>query len=117
MSKCTRIPIFGGVNLHFKRNEMSKCTRKPIFGGVNLHFKRNEIKCSNVQESQFLVKTIYILRKIKSNVQMYKNPNFLVESIYILGEMKSNVQMYKNPNFFGGVNLHFRRNQYWVTIS
>ena len=73
---------------------MSKCTRIPIFGEVNIHFKRNEIKCPNVQENQFLV-----------------------ESIYILGEMKSNVQMYKNPNFFGGVNLHFRRNQYWVTIS
>jgi len=34
---------------------MSKCTRIPIFGGVNLHFRRNEIKCPNVQESQFLV--------------------------------------------------------------
>ena len=78
MSKCTRIPIFGEDNLHFKEklNQMSKCTRIPIFGGVNLHFKRNKIKCPNVQESQFLVKSIYILRGMKSNVQMYKKTNF-----------------------------------------
>ena len=84
---------------------MSKCTRKPIFGGVNLHFKRNEIKCPNVQESQFLVKTIYILRKIKSNVQMYKNPNFLVESIYILVEMKCPIVQV--PQFLVGPNYIF----------
>ena len=56
---------------------MSNCTKIPIFGGANLHFKRNEIKCPNVQESQFSVEPIYILRGIKSNVQLYKNPNFL----------------------------------------
>ena len=64
---------------------MSNCTRIPIFGRVNLHFMRNEIKCPIVQETQFLVLSIYILGEMKSNVQMYKNPNFCFSQFSIFG--------------------------------
>ena len=70
------VQLYKNPNFWEKLNRMSKCTRIPIFGRVNLHFKRNKIKCPNVQESQFLVKSIYILRGMKSNVQMYKKTNF-----------------------------------------
>ena len=55
---------------------MSNCTRKPIFGGVNLHFRRNESNVQMYKNPNFLVESIYILGEMKSNVQMYKNPNF-----------------------------------------
>ena len=60
---------------------MSNCTRNLIFGGVNLHFRRNESNVQMYKNPNFLVESIYILGEMKCPIVQV--PQFLVGPNYI----------------------------------